>query len=724
MKKPPAGPRGESREAVRMTAEASVQIVPVGPQRISIEQALALASRHQAAGRLAEAEALLKKILQVSPGNPYALHTLGIVAHMAGKTDVAAKLVEQAIKNKGDVPLFHSNLAEMYRLLKRLDDAVESGKRAVALDPRLVAAQGNLGVAYYDRGDYDEAESCQRAALAINPKFAPSLNNMGSIMRARRDRDAAIDWYRRAVQANPEYLESLNNLGATLTEADRTEEGMAVLNQVLAKNPNYAEAHCNRGFAFLGQSKINQAFDCFQTGLRLRNDYPEAYQGIARGWQELYDLDKAEAAARKALELGPDMPEAHATLGSIYVAQGRPDLGRQCFEKAIELDPDLPSGRLGLGNILVEEGKFGEAEALFRTVVDIPGEQTSALFSMVQTKKIKPGDEIIARLESYAEKIDNLPESKAIQVHFALGKVYDDLGDADRSFPHFMKGCAIKRSKIEYDADEKDRYYEQIKTIFTRQFIDGRRGNGDPSSLPIFVLGMPRSGTTLTEQIIASHPDAFGAGELTDLMRLVNRRQHYGDDFPGSVAQMKPSEFAELGRKYAEGLRLRDPRAKHITDKLPSNFLHVGLIHLMLPNAKIVHVNRHPLDTCISCYTRLFAHNQNQTYDLYELGRFYKGYSDLMKHWRAVLPKGAFYDLQYEALTDDTEAEAKKLIAYCGLEWNDSCLAFHENKRNIRTASVHQVRQPIYKTSVARWKKYEKFLGPLIEGLGDAIVAQ
>ncbi len=196
----------------------------------------------------------------------------------------------------------------------------------------------------------------------------------------------------------------------------------------------------------------------------------------------------------------------------MYVAQGRPDLARKCFEKALALDADLPSGKMGLGNILLEEGKFGEAEELFRSVVNIPGEQTGALFSMAQTKKIKPGDDIIVRLEDYEKKFDTLPETKIMHVHFALGKVYDDIGDADRAFPHFMKGCAIKRAKIDYDADEKDRFYRRVKKTFSREFIDKNRGRGDSSHLPIFVVGMPRSGTTLTEQIIASHPDVFGAG--------------------------------------------------------------------------------------------------------------------------------------------------------------------------------------------------------------------
>ena len=724
MRKSPNEKKGSQSFSAPATITPTVPM-PM-PQTLSIEQALALAAQHQEAGRLAQAEDILNKIVQVQPANAQALHLLGICAHMAGNNELAADLVGRAIKSNGDWAIFHANRAEMCRLLKRLDEAVAHGQQAVSLDPRLLAGHSNLGIAYYDRKEYDRAESCHEAALKINPDFAPSLNNMGSILRDdRKDFEGAIDYYRRAARANPDYLEPLNNLGATLAQSDKPEEALAVLNQALVQNPRYAEAHCNRGFALLSLEKYPQCLACFETTLRLRADYPEAWQGIARAFKELYELEKAEAAALESLELDPAKPEAHATLGSIYVAQGHPERAKACFARALEIDSDLSSGKMGLGNIYLEEGRFKEAEEIFRTVIDVPGERAGALFSMAQTKKVKPGDDIIAMLEAEAEKLDSLPENKASYVHFALGKIYDDLGDAERAFPHFIAGCAIKRRRIEYDADEKDAYFRRVEKTFTRSFIDSHRGHGDSSDLPVFVLGMPRSGTTLTEQIIASHPDVFGAGELFDLINLAQSTEKSSDpEFPETMETMKPAGMKEMARQYVEGLQARDPNAKRITDKMPANFLHIGLIHLILPNAKIVHVNRNPLDTCISCYTRLFAHNQNQTYELNELGRYYRGYNDLMKHWRAVLPAGAFHDVQYEALVDDTETEARRLIEYCGLDWNEACLAFHKNKRNVRTASVHQVRQPIYKTSVARWKKYETFLGPLIEGLGDAFMQE
>jgi hypothetical protein len=241
--------------------------------------------------------------------------------------------------------------------------------------------------------------------------------------------------------------------------------------------------------------------------------------------------------------------------------------------------------------------------------------------------------------------------------------------------------------------------------------------------VPIFVVGMPRSGTTLTEQIISSHPDVFGAGELFDLLDLLKNKS--GEKaFPESLRGITPAQLRELGRKYAGGLQARDRKARKITDKMPANFGNIGLIHLILPGAKIVHVSRHPLDTSISCFTRLFAHNQNQSYDLYEQGRYYRAYKRMMDHWRDVLPPGSFYDVRYETLVENTEEEARKLVDFCGLSWDDACLAFHKNERTVRTASLAQVRQPIYKSSLARWKKNEKYLGPLTEGLGEAYEAE
>ena len=270
---------------------------------------------------------------------------------------------------------------------------------------------------------------------------------------------------------------------------------------------------------------------------------------------------------------------------------------------------------------------------------------------------------------------------------------------------------------------QKEANMEEIKEVFTADFIKEKSGHGCLSDTPIFVLGMPRSGTTLTEQVIASHPSVYGAGELRDLSIVADSFMPERTDLSISkkLIDAAPGDLTKMGESYVRGLKERSPHSAKITDKMPGNFHHIGLIKLILPNAKIIHVSRDPLDTCVSCFTRLFAHGQTNTYDLTELGHSYKCYKNLMDHWRTILPPGSFYDLRYENLVDNTEEEARKLIDYCGLEWDPACLEFYKNKRSIRTASVTQVRQPIYKTSKQRWKNYEQFLGPLIEALGDAI---
>ncbi|MCE9507863.1 MAG: sulfotransferase, partial [Alphaproteobacteria bacterium] len=410
-------------------------------------------------------------------------------------------------------------------------------------------------------------------------------------------------------------------------------------------------------------------------------------------------------------------------LGSVLMAQGMTEEAEAVFNKAIAMQDDCIPARAGLGHVLMEKGDLAGAEKMFRSCLKDEHDTSPVLYSLIQVSKMKAGDPEIAVMEGEAEKLKgNVAASKAIPLNFALGKMHDDLGDYDRAFPYYLAGCSLKRKKLDYSKEEKAKSYQRIKDTFTADFIAKNAGKGDSSDLPVFVLGMPRSGTTLTEQIIASHPSVYGAGELRDMLNLAETfPPGVKTPYPAKLMNLNAAGIAAMGREYVAGLKKRSPESLKITDKMPGNFHYIGLIKMILPNAKIVHVQRHPLDTCLSCFTRLFAHGQANTYDLTELGHYYKCYKDLMDHWREVLPAGSFYDLRYEKLVDDTENESRKLIEYCGLDWNDSCLEFYKNTRSIRTASVTQVRQPIYKTSKARWKNYEKFIGPLVAALGDAL---
>lgn len=720
MKKRPSGTKAQPFTPPREPIVGSVPL-PQEP-KLSVQQALALADRHRAAGHLQQAEYMLRQILATAPQYAPALHLLGVVAHDAGKADVAIKLIGQAIAIEGNNALYHANIAEMHRRLGRLDDAIRHGRKAVAINPGLLAAQSNLGIAYYDREKFDKAEECHCAALAINTKFAPSLNNMGSIRRKQNKDREAHDYFQAAIEADPHYLDAQNNLGEILTHMGRPEEALAVLDAVIRKNPCMDNAHANMGLAYLALGNEAEMRSAFARALAINPRSVPAHTGFALAMLEFQKLEEGLQAARRLRELDPRKPDAHSIMGSLLTAQGLTEEAEDMFAKALSLDPAYIPAKVGMGHILMEKGDLKGAQDMFRSCMAMEGETSPALYSLIQARKMKDGDPEIALMEKEAQKLQGkLIDSKAISLNFALGKMYDDLGQYDKGFPYYIEGCRLKRKSFSYSMEEKQKSADRTKKIFTKEFVAKHTGNGHDSNRPIFVLGMPRSGTTLTEQIIASHSSVHGAGELRDIARVFEAEEKsFHDLMPGADGD----DWERMGRTYTGFLDRFGTDAARITDKMPGNYHYLGAIRLMLPNAKIVHVSRDPLDTCLSCFMHLFAHGQLNTYDLAEIGHTYKCYRELMDHWQAVLPEESFYNIRYESLVDDTEGEARKLLAYCGLEWEESCLEFYKTQRIIRTASVAQVRQPIYKTSKQRWKNYEKFLGPLIEALGPALEKQ
>ncbi len=692
------------------------------PQPLTPLQALALAGQLQGQGKLAEAEHWLRQILQRQPNHAPALHLLGVVAYQAGNLNPAAELMQRAVSLMPNAALFHANLCEVLRRLNQLDKAVENGKRAVVLDPNLAMAHSNLGIAFYDLKQLDDAAAAQQRALELAPGFAPALNNLGNIKREQGDKIAAMDYYRQAIAANARYLEPLSNLGALLLEEDRSDEAESVLNLALQLDPNYPEAICNRGGVLLAREENEQALGHYQRALQLRPVYVEAQMGLAKTLQALENLPDAEAAARGAVQMANSNAKAHSLLAGIYAEIAQPEKAEAAFELALTLDPKSDDALLGLGHLCMENGQMERAEELFQRALDFKADNLAAHIHRVQVKKVREGDASFAALLEQEKQFDTLSDNRRMSLNFALGKCYDDTQHYDLAFPHFLNGCKLKRAKLSYDPAGAAQQFTELKTLFTQDNIERLRGGGDPSDLPIFVLGMPRSGTTLTEQIIASHPAVYGAGELPDLLRIAHRKTNPATtSFPDNLRYLDPNILAAWGAEYIAALKQRAPGARHITDKMPANFFAVPLIHLMLPNAKIIHVNRNPVDTCVSCFTRLFNRKQEHTYDLAELGRYYADYARLMVQWRKVLPATAFLDVNYEDIVADQEGQARRMLDYCGLEWNDACLDFHKTKRQIRTASVTQVRQPIYNTSVERWRKYEKFLGPLLDELGDLV---
>jgi len=692
-------------------------------RELNIEQAIQLANQYQSAGRLQEAELLLSQILQVQPKHAHALHLLGVVAFQAGNSARAIELINQAILIQPAEALFHSNLAEMSRREGKIDEAIKHGEQAVQLDPSMASAHSNLGIAYYDAKNFSQAQHCQEKALALQPNMTQALNNMGSIDRANKSLPGAIEWYRKAIATSPDYLESLSNLGAVLVEDDRADEAFPILEKALNLAPNYPEAVCNMGLARLKQEQLDQAISLLQRSLQLKPGYPEALIGLGQAFHDQDNLEEAETILKQAIAQAPDKLEAYCKLGAVYTEQGETEQAEATYQIALDRDAEMVDALTGLGNLRLEQGKINESEEMLLRAIAIKPDDLGARFHLTQTKKVKPDDQNLAALEIIAADANHLSNDKKISLHYALGKAYDDVAEYDKAFPHFIEGARIKRAKLDYDANADEARITRIIEVVDRGYFQRLHGGGDKSNVPIFVLGMPRSGTTLTEQIIASHPDVYGAGELNDLMEIVQlpATGQAVQPYPENLIRLNKKELKNFAQEYISRIRRRALEAKHITDKMPANYMAMGLIPLMLPNAKIIHVKRNPVDTCLSCFTRLFNRHQDATYDLAELGRHYVNYERLMQHWHQTLPAGSFIEVQYEDIVADMEGQARRLIEYCGLEWNDACLEFHKNKRSIRTASVTQVRQPIYSSSVERWRHYEKYLGPLLNALGDLV---
>jgi tetratricopeptide (TPR) repeat protein len=453
----------------------------------------------------------------------------------------------------------------------------------------------------------------------------------------------------------------------------------------------------------------------------LQPDNSDAYSERSVVLRKLGQLNGALESCEKAIALRPLFAEAFYNKGNIFRELDRLDEACESFWHAIAIKPDFAGAYNNIGLSLRELGRIDEAQDAFRKALDIEPRNVSALFNLSHSKKFEAGEPDLDFMRELSAEQDLLSTDERVELNFALGKAYADLKDHRRSFEHLLAANQTKRAIFPYDEQGSISAFNLLERIFSHELIKSKSGYGDPSRQPIFIVGMPRSGTTLVEQILASHSKVYGAGESEALRRTAHvmyradgTKIHYPNYMPG----LDLADLAKLGAHYLTAINEGRPSSERITDKMPANFLFVGLIHLILPNAKIIHTMRDPIDNCISCFSILFTNGQEFTYDLGELGRYYRRYERLMAHWHSVLPQNKILDVQYEDVVADLETEARRILAFCELPWDDRCLSFHETERPVRTASMTQVRQPIYSRAVGRWRVYEEFLGPLLEALG------
>ncbi|MBK9161021.1 MAG: sulfotransferase [Nitrosomonadales bacterium] len=631
---------------------------------MNLPQAMAQAERLRANGRLAEAEGICRKVLEASPKFHPAWHALGLIAYEVGKLPLAAELIAEAIRLDDSVALYHRNRGEMCRRIGQLDEAVKAGKRATKLAPDDLDAHYNLGLALTDQGKWGDAIRSYRRALKLNPQHGLSWNNLGAALEKQGDMAEAEAAYAKAVGIDPAHHEAQNNLGAIYSEQGRLEDATRCFEDSIKASPDFIEPHFN-----LSSLKT------------YREDDPHLLY-LER------NLDKAASMEVKG------RIRYWFALGKAREDVGRHDEAFAAYAEGNRLQHEIMPYDEARADALLERVMTVFDRAFFDTHMPSPP---------APLPRVGEGSKPEVRLHSspvhgsMAEEEGESPLPPS--VHGSMAE-----GEGEPPLPSPVHG-----SMAEGEGEPP-----------LPSPVYGRGAGGEGEKAPIFIVGMPRSGTTLLEQILSSHPAVHGAGELMYLNEaIMGLAGDSGKPFPDFVPCLLAEDFARLGATYTERLWQLAPDALRITDKMPANFFYIGMIRLAMPNARIIHAMRDPMDSCFSNYARLFNDTMEFAYDLGTLGRYYVRYIKLMRHWHDVLPQGTILDLRYEDMVADTEGQARRILDYVGLPWDDECLAFHRNKRHVKTASVAQVRKPIYKTSVARWQRFEKHLAPLLEIVRD-----
>ena len=582
-------------------------------------------------------------------------------------------------------------LAVLYRRCKRFGEAARLCGQVLGLQPHNAMAHHISGSVQQCLGNHDAAIASYRTAIALDATLAEAHYFLGNILQMTGQARDAAESYRKAVELKPDYLEALSNLGAVLMALHRFGEAKHILERAYRLYPDCAQVLCNLGDLVLTED----------------------------------DFEKARFYAKSALKTDPRFFDAHHLLGKICRQQGDYGGTLKHFRRALEIQPNNENLIGSMAEILEKRGQFDEARELLQPLIR-RGSTNPLVLKAYSALSRNLGEERKAvRLLENTLRQERMDISRKISLHSELGKQYDRLQDYPRAFEHYRQANLLERElKLQPGGRpgtgfpavrEIDGWFERFGADYWKRLPRSTTG----SERPVFVVGMPRSGTTLTEQILASHPAVHGAGELPDIPDLAAKlgERGMGADRFRHLANLGKQELDSAARQYLRTLKARSPGALRVVDKMPTNFWYLGLISLLFPNARIIHLKRDPRDTCLSMYFQRFGATMTFTTDLGELAAYHSAYARTMKYWESVLDIDTL-EIQYEELVDDQERVIRRMIDYCGLDWDDRCLHFHETSRDVHTPSYDQVRQPMYRKSVGRWKHYEAQLAPLISALG------
>jgi tetratricopeptide (TPR) repeat protein len=643
-----------------------------------------IAVEHHQKGDFGEAERLYRAVVQRDPRHDEALNLLGVLTVQTGRPEEAAELIGRAIKIDGAKPEFHYNLGLARLALNDRDAAIECFRRAVALRPDYAEALTNLGNLFLNKGDNEEAEECFRSAAKLDPGNAVIHNNLGAALIAREEAEKAEQSFREALRLKADYPEALNGLGLALGALGRFDEAIDSFQAALRHKPNYAQAFNNLGNIYFDEDRLEDAEDCYRKAMEFRSNYAQARRKLARLYLELNSFDPA-------LEI---------------------------YEGTLADDPESEPGWSGKANVLDRMRKTEEAYGIVRRF-SRDGPPPLGMINLYAAMAGKEGrrSEVAEELEHKLAESDWQDQQRR-RFHFVLGDLYDGIDAFGEAFKHYQEGNRLRPTP--FDPEINADFFMQRAEFYSAERLAALPRAGNESNLPVFVVGMPRSGTSLVEQILSCHKDVYATGELRDIPKLVEpiaAALTLNDDGTMEPPLAAKDALDKGAERHLQRLRELGGAAIRVTDKMPYNFLNLGLIALLFPRARIIHCVRDPIDTCLSCYFQNFARGNLFAFDLRHAGLYYRQYERLMAHWGEVLDL-PILEVRYEEHVGAPEKVCRDMLDFLELDWDPACLRFHESNRFTRTASRDQVREPIYTSSAGRWRNYEPHIAPLIEALG------
>jgi len=572
------------------------------------------------------------------------------------------------------------------------------------------------GIAAFQLGDMTQAGDLLGRFCRINRKDPEAHYNHGVALQAAGDFQGAVKAYLSTIKFDPLRVEAFNNLGRAYESLGRIDDAMSAFRKGIEIAPGRPESQNNLGLLLHNQGKLAEAEALFRRCLQAVPGEPNVLNNLGNTLREQGRFEDAIGLFGKALESQPDNPSVLKNLGLALQGSDRNEEARDIFSRVVEIQPGDAEAHTQLADQSYRLGHTDDVKRHLRHALDINPADENAYYLLMKVKKVKDlDDEYLSRLTSLLDD-PNIEDEKRLHLNLAASLAYESLGDDAQSFRYLKTGNDLKAKLYPHDPKKEISRFESIKEIFNPAFLKRFEGGGSSSQKPIFILGMPRSGTTLVEQILSSHSRVHGAGELKNLSYHVEKLTGYETPYPQGVADWGEDKIDSLAQAYMDDIEKMGENPDRVTDKLPANFLYLGLIRLALPKARIIHCTRDAMDTCFSCYKQNFSSGQLFSNDLKDLGRYYRLYEDLMNHWRALFP-GDILDVSYEKTVEDPEAAIRRMLDFCALDWEDSCLNFHQNKRQVRTASAMQVRQPIYKSSLKAWQRFEQELQPLVKAL-------